>query len=56
MAIVLFAVSAFFLGEVGITFLATALTGGTLLGIASTLTFAVVESHFPNGIRRAERA
>jgi putative membrane protein len=45
-AIVLYAVSAFFLDVVEITFLATALTVGTLLGIVSTLAFAVAESHF----------
>ncbi len=45
-AIVLHAVSAFFLDEVGLTYLAAALTSGTLLGIVSTLTFAVAESRF----------
>jgi len=45
-AIVLHAVSAFFLDEVGISYLAAALTTGTLLGIASTLAFAVVESRY----------
>ncbi|ELY61514.1 hypothetical protein C491_01612 [Natronococcus amylolyticus DSM 10524] len=45
-AIVLYAVSAYFLDAVGLTFLATALTAGTLLGIVSTLAFAVAESHF----------
>ncbi|MEY7848990.1 DUF373 family protein [Natrarchaeobius sp. A-rgal3] len=51
MAIVLHAVSAFFLDRVDVTYLATALTAGTLLGIVSTLTFAVVESRFsePDG-------
>ncbi|NGM70225.1 DUF373 family protein [Natronolimnobius sp. AArcel1] len=43
-AIVLHAVSAFFLDRVEIGYLATALTVGTLLGIVSTLAFAVVES------------
>ncbi|RQG89049.1 DUF373 family protein [Natrarchaeobius halalkaliphilus] len=43
-AIVLQAVSAFFLDRVGTTYLAMALTAGTLLGIVSTLTFAVAES------------
>ncbi|ELY92835.1 hypothetical protein C483_06797 [Natrialba hulunbeirensis JCM 10989] len=43
-AIVLYAVSAFFLDEAGIAFLAAALTAGTLLGIVSTLAFAIVES------------
>ncbi len=57
MAIVLYAVSAFFLGEVTIAYVATALTAGTLLGIASTLAFAIAESHFSeDGTRRAERA
>ncbi|APW97461.1 hypothetical protein CHINAEXTREME_06615 [Halobiforma lacisalsi AJ5] len=45
-AIVLHAVSAYFLGRVGVSYLATALTAGTLLGIASTLAFAVAESRF----------
>ncbi|WP_254532583.1 DUF373 family protein [Natrinema gelatinilyticum] len=59
-AVVLHAVSAFFLDEVGITYLAAALTAGTLLGIVSTLTFAVVESRFSDteredGSRGAER-
>ncbi|QFU82589.1 DUF373 family protein [Natronorubrum aibiense] len=45
-AVVLHAVSAFFLDDVGISYLATALTAGTLLGIVSTLTFAVAESKF----------
>ena len=45
-AIVLHAVSAYFLNEVEINYLATALTVGTLLGIVSTLTFAVLESRF----------
>ncbi|WP_121741668.1 DUF373 family protein [Natronorubrum halophilum] len=45
-AIVLYAVSAFFLDEVEINYLAAALTAGTLLGIVSTLTFAVAESRF----------
>ncbi|MCU4751706.1 DUF373 family protein [Halobacteria archaeon AArc-curdl1] len=49
MATVLHAVSAFFLGEVEIGYLATALTAGTLVGIASTLTFAVAESRFGDG-------
>ncbi|WP_247002654.1 DUF373 family protein [Halosolutus gelatinilyticus] len=46
-AVVLHAVSAYFLlDEVGITYLAAALTAGTLLGIVSTLTLAVAESRF----------
>ncbi|MFC3957689.1 DUF373 family protein [Halovivax cerinus] len=44
MAVVLFAVSGFFIGRTSVTALATALTGGTLLAILSTLTFAIVES------------
>ncbi|ELZ94972.1 hypothetical protein C440_07847 [Haloferax mucosum ATCC BAA-1512] len=53
-AIVLYALSGFFLpaGIDGVqtfelTGLAVALTVGTLLGVLSTLTFAVVEAHFP---------
>jgi putative membrane protein len=45
-AVVLHAVSAFFLDRAGVTYLAAALTAGTLLGIVSTLTFAVAESRF----------
>ncbi|GAB3667953.1 DUF373 family protein [Halopiger thermotolerans] len=45
-ALVLHAVSAFFLDKVEISYLATALTAGTLLGIASTLAFAVLESRY----------
>ncbi|WIV68498.1 DUF373 family protein [Natrialbaceae archaeon AArc-T1-2] len=56
MAVVLHAVSAFFLDEVSLAYLATALTGGTLLGIVSTLAFAVAESHFSEGSRQAESA
>ncbi len=59
-AVVLHAVSAFFLERVGITYLAASLTAGTLLGIVSTLTFAVAESRFSDadrddGRRGAER-
>ncbi|MFC7133172.1 MULTISPECIES: DUF373 family protein [Salinibaculum] len=43
-AAVLHGVSAFFLGEASLEYLAIMLTGGTLLGLASTLSFAVVES------------
>jgi putative membrane protein len=43
-AAVLFGVSGFFLGEASLEFLAFMLTGGTLLGVASTLSFAVAES------------
>ena len=56
MAIVLHAVSGFFLEEVSLTYLATALTGGTVLGIASTLAFAIAESHFSERSKRAESA
>ncbi|MFB6135773.1 MAG: DUF373 family protein [Halobacteriaceae archaeon] len=41
---VLHAVSGYFLGEVGLSYLAGMLTAGTLLGVLSTLAFAVVES------------
>lgn len=54
-AAVLQAVSAFFLQEVGWDVLAAALTAGTLLGLASTLTFAVAESRYPRD-RESERA
>jgi len=59
-AVVLHAVSAFFLGDVEIAYLAAALTAGTLLGIVSTLTFAVAESRLSDadrddGTRGAER-
>ena len=43
-AAVLHGLSAFFLGRVELGYLALMLTGGTLLGLASTLSFAVVES------------
>ena len=43
-AAVLHGLSAFFLGRVELSYLALVLTGGTLLGLASTLSFAVVES------------
>jgi len=43
-AIVLRAVSAFFLGQATLEFMAIALTFGTLLGVASTLSFAIAES------------
>jgi len=44
-AAVLHAVSGFFIGRVGPTTLAVLLTVGTLVGVLSTLTFAVVESY-----------
>ena len=52
-AAVLHGLSAFFLGHVELGYLALMLTGGTLLGLASTLSFAVVESWSE---RRAEAA
>ncbi|THE65420.1 DUF373 family protein [Salinadaptatus halalkaliphilus] len=48
-AIVLHAVSGFFLDEAGVSYLAAALTAGTLLGIVSTLAFAVLESRYADG-------
>jgi putative membrane protein len=45
---VLYAVSAYLLGEVSLSYMAIALTAGTLLGLISTLTFAIVESRFPS--------
>jgi len=59
-AVVLHAVSAFFLGTVEMTYLAVALTAGTVLGIISTLTFAVAESRLSDtereeGTQQAER-
>ncbi|WP_226011401.1 DUF373 family protein [Halomicrobium salinisoli] len=45
-AVVLRGVSGFFLELVGISYLAMALTGGTLLGLGSTLAFAVAETRF----------
>jgi putative membrane protein len=44
-AAVLHAVSAYFLGRVPLTYLAAMLTAGTLLGLVSTLAFAIAESH-----------
>ena len=57
-AIVLYAVSGFFLPSApaagvqpfGLTDLAVALTAGTLLGVLSTLTFAIAESRYPTGV------
>jgi len=43
-AAVLHGLSAFFLGEAALEYLAFMLTAGTLLGLASTLSFAVAES------------
>ncbi|MCU4802172.1 DUF373 family protein [Halobacteria archaeon HArc-gm2] len=46
-AVVLHGVSAYFLFDsVGISYLAITLTGGTLLGLGSTLAFAVAETRF----------
>ncbi|GAB3023894.1 DUF373 family protein [Natronobiforma cellulositropha] len=53
-ALVLHAVSAFFLDLVTVSYLATALTAGTLLGIASTLAFAIAESRSSASSARAE--
>lgn len=50
-AVVLHAVSAFVLGYQDLPYVAVALTVGTLLGLASTLTFAIAESRLE---RRAE--
>ena len=49
-AAVLHAVSAFFLGYQEFPYVAGALTAGTLLGLASTLAFAVAESRFPPAV------
>jgi putative membrane protein len=38
---------------VDLSTLAVALTGGTLLGVLSTLTFAVAESRFPSAVEAA---
>jgi len=46
-AAVLHGVSSYFLGYVSLSYLAAVLTGGTILGLASTLAFAVAESRFP---------
>jgi len=48
-AAVLHGLSAYFLGEVTLQYLAVALTGGTLLGLVSTLSFAVAESRSERG-------
>jgi putative membrane protein len=54
--LVLYAVSGFFLPPapgvrtLSLTDLAVALTTGTLVGVLSTLTFAVAESRFPSGV------
>jgi putative membrane protein len=46
-SLVLYALSGFFYGVVSLTGLAAALAGGTLLGVMSTLAFAVAEQRFP---------
>ncbi|MEF8789932.1 MAG: DUF373 family protein [Haloarculaceae archaeon] len=46
-ALVAHALAAFFLGTVDLSYLAAALAGGTLLGVMSTLAFAVAEQRFP---------
>jgi putative membrane protein len=48
-AAVLYGVSAFFLGEATLQFLAIMLTAGTLLGLGSTLSLAVAESRADQG-------
>ncbi|PSP26996.1 hypothetical protein BRC65_08255 [Halobacteriales archaeon QH_2_65_14] len=52
-AAVLHGVSGFFLGEASLEFLAFMLSGGTLLGLASTLSFAVAESWAQRSIETA---
>jgi len=52
-AAVLHGVSAFFLGEATLEYLALMLTGGTLLGLASTLSFAIAESWAEQGAEAA---
>ncbi|WP_435359750.1 DUF373 family protein [Haloarchaeobius sp. DFWS5] len=49
MGAVLHAVSAYFLEQASLSWLAAVLTGGTLLGLVSTLAFAVAETHFSRG-------
>jgi putative membrane protein len=55
-AAVLHAVSGFVLGQQDLTYVALALTGGTLLGLVSTAAFAVAEDRFPPGEADAEAA
>jgi len=52
-AAVLHGVSAFFLGEASLQYVAITLTAGTILGLASTLSLAIAESR---ATRRAEAA
>ncbi len=54
-AAVLRGVSGYFLGEVGISYLAMTLTGGTLLGLGSTLAFAVAETRFQTDAATSSR-
>jgi putative membrane protein len=53
-AAVLHGVSAFFLGLQDLEYLAIVLTGGTLLGLASTLAFAVAETRFEPPDQRSQ--
>ena len=46
-ALVLYALSGFFLAQVSLSELAAALAGGTFIGVVSTLSFAVAEQRFP---------
>jgi putative membrane protein len=45
--------SAYVLGNVSLSYLAAVLTGGTLLGLTSTLAFAVAETRSPGRSKRA---
>ena len=47
-AAVLHGVWAYLLGDVGLSYMAVALTAGTLLGLVSTLAFAIAESRSPS--------
>ncbi len=47
-AVVLHGVSGFFLGVASLSYLAAALTAGFLLGVGSTLAFAVAEARYPD--------
>ena len=47
-AAVLHGVGAYLLGDVGLSYMAVALTVGTLLGLVSTLAFAIAESRSPS--------
>ena len=50
-AVVIHAVTAFFVVDVSLSYLATGITAGTVLGIVSTLVFAVAETRLGNGGR-----